>query len=29
MSATAFNKKLLDMGSVEPRFIGSLIDSTP
>jgi len=28
MSATASNKKLLDMGSVEPRFISSLIDST-
>ncbi len=28
VSAAAFNKKLLDMGSVEPRFIGTLIDST-
>jgi uncharacterized protein (DUF885 family) len=28
-SAAAFNKKLLDMGSVEPRFIGALMNSTP
>jgi hypothetical protein len=29
VSAAAFNKKLLDMGSVEPRFIGALMNSTP